>query len=455
MALKMHEKWSSRWGFMFAAMGAAVGLGNLWRFPFIAGENGGGAFVLVYVVFVFLLCIPIMVGELLLGRLGGESAVSTMRMLIARHKTSRLWNSIGWLSILIPFVGLSYYAIVAGWSFFYGAQAALGAFEGLDGSSSASLFGSLINRPWLMVGLHSLFIVLNIFIIGRGVKAGIEAASKILMPALFVLLILLVLYGAVAGDFARAYEFLLVPDFSKFSAHTLMAAMGQAFFSVAIGVGAMITYGAYLQEGTNLTKSAALICSADTIVAMLAGFAIFPIVFANGLAPTGGPPLIFITLPIGFGGIAGGQFLGVVFFVLLFFAAFTSSLGMLEPVVCWLEEHISGSRLKLAAIAGGAAWLVGLLPLLSFNELGGVRPLSWVGALADKSIFDSFDFIISTLLLPINGLLIALFAGWIIVREESQAHLGLAPTLYRYWHLALRIFAPLAVLAILWNGLVS
>lgn len=455
MASSVHEKWSSRWGFIFAAMGVAVGLGNLWRFPFIAGENGGGAFVLVYLFFVFLLCLPIMVGELLLGRLGGESAVGSMRALVSRHGSSKLWNAIGWLSILIPFAGLSYYAVVAGWAFFYGAKGAFGAFEGLDGPGSETLFGSLIAQPELMLLLHTIFITLNIFIVGRGVKAGVEAASKLLMPALFGLLLILVAYGAWAGNFAQAFDFLLVPDFSKLTAKGLMAAMGQAFFSVAIGVGAMITYGAYLKDETNLTKSAAVICSADTVVALLAGFAIFPIVFANDLALTGGPPLIFITLPIGFGAMPGGQILGFVFFLLLFFAAFTSSLGMLEPVVSWLEERIGGSRLKLAFIAGGAAWAVGLLPLLSYNLLSDVRPLSWITALADKSIFDSFDFIISTLLLPINGLLIALFAGWIISKQESQLHLGMGNALYKYWHLALRVFAPIAVLAILWNGLLS
>lgn len=448
-----HEKWSSRWGFLFAAMGVAVGLGNLWRFPFIAGENGGGAFVLAYIGFVFLLCMPIMVGELVLGRLGGESAVGSMRNLIAKRKASTAWGAIGWLSLIIPFLGLSYYSVVAGWAFFYGYEAAVGDFGGLDANASAAIFNGLIARPHLMLLVHTAFIAATVYVVGRGVKAGIEAASKILMPTLFILLLVLVIYGAVAGDVARALEFLLVPDFSKLTPTALMAAMGQAFFSVAIGVGAMITYGAYLNPGESLPRSAAIICTADTLVALLAGLAIFPIVFGSGLDPVSGPPLIFITLPVGFGQMPGGQVLGFIFFLLLFFAAFTTSIGMLEPVVSWLQEKIKGTRLKLAAIAGGAAWAVGILPLLSFNMLGDVRPFALLAPLADKSIFDSFDFIVSTLLLPINGLLIALFAGWIILKSDFIGEVRAGDILLKYWRFALKVIAPISVLAILWNGL--
>ncbi|MFZ5607986.1 MAG: sodium-dependent transporter [Pseudomonadota bacterium] len=453
MALAVHEKWTSRWGFLFAAMGTAIGLGNLWRFPFIAGQYGGGAFVLVYLGFVFLLCMPIMIGELMIGRLGGGSALGSMRRLIAQAKASALWQAIGWLSLLIPFVGLSYYSVVAGWAFFYGAEAALGDFSGLDGTGSAALFARFTAQPAMMLLVHSLFMAATIFIVGRGVAAGIESAAKRLMPALFILLLGLVIYNIFAGGFGEAFAFLFTPDFGKLSRAGVMAAMGQAFFSVAIGAGAMMVFGAYLGPRESLPRSAAIIIGADTAIALLAGLAIFPILFANDLALASGPPLIFITLPVGFGQMPGGQGVGLVFFVLLFFAAFTTAIGMLEPVVCWLEERLSWRRGALSLMAGGAAWALGVLPLLSYNLLQDLRPLAFMKALAAKSIFESFDFVIATLLLPVNGLLIALFAGWVIARQQSVNELRLGKTSYGYWRIAVRVLAPIAVLAILWHGL--
>lgn len=452
---KARKSWSSRWGFLFAAMGVAIGLGNLWRFPYIAGEYGGGAFVLVYIAFVFFICMPIMIGELTIGRLGGESAVGSIRRLITGAKANGAWRTIGWLSVIIPFIGLSYYSVVAGWAFFYGVEAAQGSFTGLDGASSAALFDMLMSRPALMIAVHGAFMAVTIFIVARGIKGGIETASKILMPTLFGLLLVLVVYNIFAGGFGRAVTFLFTPDFSKLTFPGVMAALGQAFFSVAVGVGAMITYGAYLDGKESLPQSALIIVASDTCVALLAGLAIFPILFANGLEPTSGPPLIFITLPVGFGQIFGGQYLGLLFFVLLLFAALTTSIGMLEPVVSWLEEKLAWPRWSLALLAGAGAWAFGLLPLLSFNVLSDVHPVPFVERMANFSIFDTVDFMISSLLLPFNGLLIALFAGWILTKAQTRAQTGLGGLPYFGWRFVVRFAAPAAVIVILWNGLVN
>ncbi len=446
-----NREWSSRWGFMLAAVGVAIGLGNLWRFPFIAGENGGGAFVLIYIIFVAVISFPIMAGELVIGKLGGASAVESMRRLTSDLQVSKFWSSIGWMSVLAPFVGLSYYAIVAGWSFYYIYAGASGQFSGLTAETSGALFGEFQNRIGLMSLVHFTFIAITVWIVGRGIKGGIEWATKLMMPLLFILLMILVVYGAFTEGFGRAVDFLFYPDFSQLNSKGVLMAMGQAFFSVAIGVGAMITYGAYLKSKTSLPRAAAFICTADTVVAVLAGLAIFPIVFSAGLSPAEGPELIFVTLPIGFGEMPGGQIIGPLFFILLFFAALTSSIGMLEPVVSWLEEKLTDMpRLGVAAIAGGAAGVLGLPSLFSFNILNDVRPMALIDGLADKSIFGTVDFAVSSIILPLNALLITLFAGWILKSKLTREILTFRKEGgYRYWQIIVRYLAPIAILIVL------
>ncbi len=450
-----HETWSSNRMFLLAAVGAAVGLGNLWRFPFVAGENGGGAFVLVYIGFVVFLCVPIMVAELAMGRRGRGSAISSMRKLSQEAGARPIWRSIGWLSIVIPLIGLSFYCVVAGWSIDYVFKAATNSFAQFDAEASQDMFDDLLQSPLRLLFFHTLFLASAVFVVARGVSRGIEVISKIMMPGLFILLVLLALNSIFNADIERGLEFLFRPDFSKLTAKVVFLALGQAFFSVAIGVGVLITYGAYVPENVSLPKAALTIGLVDALVALLAGIVIFPVVFSNGLDPAGGPGLIFVTLPLAFGNMAGGHIVGLLFFILLFFAAFTSVVGMLEPVVSWLEENRAYSRPKVAMFAGFCGWLLGIAAALSFNVWSEITVPDVIPLLEGKGIFDLLDFIVSNLLLPINGLLIALFAGWIMTREAIWQELGMSSVLlFQYGRFILRYVAPLVIGLIFYTSLV-
>ncbi len=440
-----HELWSSRSAFVLAAVGAAVGLGNIWRFPFIAGQNGGGAFVLVYVGFVLLLGIPIITAELAMGRRGGQSPVISMVNLVRQEGRSKAWQTIGWLSILIPLLGLTYYSVVAAWAIDFIFQSAAGSFIGFDGNASSAFFAELLASPWRMIFWHSIFMIVTILVVANGIRKGLERSVKIMMPALFMILLFMVGYAMIAADFKAGLEFLFTPDFSKLTLPIVLMALGQALFSLAVGVGAMMTYGAYLPKNVSLPWAGAIIGIVDTMVAILAGLAIFPLVLGYGLDPAEGPGLIFVTLPVAFGQMPGGMIVGALFFVLLTFAALSSSIGMLEPVVSWLVEHRGFKRPVMAISAGGLAWLVGLMVALSFNIWGDIRPLGMFAFFADKSIFDVVDFFVANILLPLNALLIALFAGWMMSRNSTLEELALPDgARYAYWRFILKYVAPIA-----------
>jgi len=451
--VSVHESWSSRSAFVLAAVGAAVGLGNIWRFPFIAGQNGGGAFVLVYVGFVLLLGIPIIIAELAMGRRGHQSPIVTMSNLARQENHSQGWQVIGWLSILIPLLGLTYYSVVAGWAVDYVFQAALGSFHGFNGEASGDFFAALLASPWRMVFWQTVYIGLTVFVVARGIRKGLERSVKIMMPALFMILLLMVGYAMVVGNFSAGVNFLFNADFSKLTLPIILMALGQALFSMAVGVGAMITYGAYLPKNVSLPWAGVIIGIVDTLVAILAGLAIFPLVLGYGLDPGEGPGLIFVTLPVAFGQMPGGSIVGSLFFVLLTFAALTSSIAMLEPVVSWLEEHRGFRRPHMAVLAGSLAWLVGLTIVLSFNLWNDFRPLGIIPFFAQKTIFDVMDFFVANIFLPINALLIAVFAGWMMSRQSTLDELGLPDRLYAYWRFIIRYIAPAAFVFIFYSSL--
>ena len=439
---------------MLAAVGAAVGLGNIWRFPYIAGQNGGGAFVLVYVGFVLLLGIPIIAGELAMGRRGQQSPVVSMSNLAHEAGRSQNWQVIGWLSILIPLFGLTYYSVVAGWAIDYVFQSGLGSFRGFDGQSSGAFFNDLLGSPLRMFFWHTIYIGLTIFVVAKGVRKGLERSVKIMMPALFVILLFMVGYAVFNADFGAGLGFMFTPDFSKLTIPIVLMALGQSLFSLAVGVGAMMTYGAYLPKNVSLPFAAAVIGVVDTLVAIFAGLAIFPLVLGYGLDPGEGPGLIFVTLPVAFGQMPGGAVIGCLFFVLLTFAALTSSIGMLEPVVSWLEEHRGFKRPVMAVSAGFLAWLVGLSISLSFNLWSDIRPLGIFQFFANKTIFDCMDFFVANIALPLNAFLIAVFAGWIMSRSSTLEELGLGDgAMYRYWRFILRYVAPVAFALIFYSSL--
>ena len=447
-----HSTWSSRPAFILASAGAAVGLGNLWRFPFVAGENGGGAFVLTYIAFVILLGIPIMMAELSIGRRGKQSPVWSMRYLSNAEGASKKWQIIGWLSIGIPLIGRSYYSVVAGWAIDYIAKAAMNSFYGFDGGRSEQTFNALLASPLHLVILHTLFIGSAVFVVSRGIHGGIERISKIMMPTLFVLLIIMVINSIVAADIEAGMKFLFSPDFSKLTPAAIVIALGQAFFSVAIGVGVLMTYGSYMPKQFSIATSATTIALADTLVALLAGLAIFPVVFQYGLNPGGGPGLIFVTLPVAFGQMPGGHVLGFLFFILLFFAAFTTAIGMLEPIVSWFQDR-GFSRPKMAIVSGATAWFMGLAAVLSFNIWSDVHLLSMIPLVSQKDIFELIDFVISNLMLPLNALLISVFAGWIMARQSTLDELQISDNwTYKYWRFSIRYIAPIAIAMICYSS---
>ncbi|MFQ5661505.1 MAG: sodium-dependent transporter [Gammaproteobacteria bacterium] len=450
----IHETWSSRLAFMFAAVGSAVGLGNLWRFPYITGENGGGAFVLVYIVCVIFLGIPLIMAELLIGRRGHQSAITSIRLLTRQENISRLWEALGWLSVIIPLIGLTYYSVVAGWGLAYVFETVAGRFIGISGRESNVIFTELTTNPIHMAFWHAVFTGVTIFIVARGVHRGLERASFIMMPALFVILVILVGYAAFATDFRSGFDFLFKVDFSKVNSEIVLMALGQAFFSLAVAVGVMMTYGAYLSKDVSIFRAASIIAFADTMVALFAGLAIFPVVFASGLIPGEGPGLVFVTMPVAFGQMPAGIVFGTLFFLLFCFAAITTGIGMLEPAVSWLEEHRGLKRSSMAVVTGTLCWALGLSSVFSFNIWSDFHPLSFIPKFADKTIFGLLDFILANILIPIGGLLIAIFAGWAMSRESTVDELGLTDgLLYKLWRFLVRYLAPVALMLILFANI--
>lgn len=445
LASPVQRKWSSPRAFILASIGVAVGLGNIWRFPFLAGENGGSAFVLVYIGFVLVIGLPLIMGELVIGRAGKASAIASMQKLVLEGGHSKFWLSIGWLAILIPLVALTYYSIVSGWALSYVFKASSGVFSGVDAQGSADLFAQLQSSFGTLVLWHTVNIALIVFIIARGLKNGLEMAVRIMMPLLFLALLALCAFALITGDAKAAINFLFAPDFSKLSFQAVLLALGQAFFSLAIGVGALITYGAYMGKDVHIPSAARTIVLADTGVAILAGLTIFPLVFAYGLQVSEGPGLIFVSLPIAFGQMPGGQVFASAFFVLLFGAAFTSSIAMLEPVVAWLEDR-GHSRPLMSMLIGFAAWAVGLLMAASFNHLADFHPLAFFAPFAELNLFRVADYLVSNIFLPLNALLLALFSAWIMARATVREQLGFRkPWAFVVWQTAVRYLVPLAI----------
>ena len=451
-----HSLWTSRWTFLFATAGAAVGLGNVWRFSFLTGQNGGAAFVLVYLAFVFVIGVPIIMAELAIGRMGRLSPIGSIKGIIQLQDASHFWQVIGKLSLVVPFIGFTFYSVVTGWTLYYAGQAITNAFKGVSSVEAQSLFEALTLSPMVTIILQGVVVVATAVIVGNGLRQGIERTTKIMVPGLGVILLLMVAYNVFAADMSSAIEFLFSPNFSELSVTSILLALGQAFFSVGVGVGFMMTYGAYLPKDISIPKAAFVIGSVDTGVALLAGLAIFPIVFATGLDPSEGPGLVFVTMPVAFSAMPFGYILGVTFFLLLFVAAYTTTIGMLEPVVAYLEERWNRGRLALAIWAGLVIWLIGILPALSDNVLADVKPLAFITGLADKSIFETFDFITASVLIPINAFLIALFAGWVVSVETFKSELGFrSDALFNVWIVLMRYMVPLAVLVITISGLLG
>ena len=441
----IHGEWSSRFAFILAATGSAVGLGNIWKFPYITGENGGGAFVIIYLLCVLLIGVPIMIAETMLGRRGRQSPINTMKTLAKEAGTDPSWKYLGWLGVIAGFLILSYYSVVAGWATAYVLKAVTGSFSSGDAMQIKLLFDDFIASPVQLVFWHSLFMFATMNVVMRGVQGGLEKAVRFLMPSLFALLILMVGYAMSTDAYQQGLSFMFNPDFSKVTGASILTAMGHAFFTLSLGMGAIMVYGSYLPKHISIAKTSMLIAGADTAVALLAGIAIFPIVFSNGLEASAGPGLIFQTLPIAFGNMTGGLIFGTLFFVLLVFAALSSSISLIEPAVAWLVENHQVTRKKACIWAGIVTWLLGLGSVFSFNIWADVKVF-------DRTFFDNIDYLTANLLLPIGGFFIAVFAGWVMNKKHSEAELEFQnPKAYQAWKILVCYVAPAAVFLVFLN----
>ncbi len=430
--------WKTRMGFILAASGSAVGLGNVWKFPYIAGENGGGAFVLVYLICIALVGLPIMLAEFTVGRKTNLNPVGAFQQL----KPGTAWVGIGFMGVLAGFLILSFYGVVGGWTLAYVVKSLAHSIEQFTSPTAAeTFFDSFIANTGQVILYHALFMGLTIAIVIKGVHGGIEKACDILMPTLVVMLVILMIRALTLDGAMDGIKFYLYPDFSKLNGQVVLLAMGQAFFSLSLGMGAMLTYGSYLPAKENLTTATLYVVLFDTLIALLMGMVIFPAVFAMGLEPTGGPGLVFIVLPAVFSGMPFGWIASIIFFGLLAIAALTSAISLLEVVAAYFIDQKKWGRKKAVLVMGGVIFALGIPSGLSFGLLADAK-------LFDMTFFENIDNIASNYLLPLGGMLTAVFVGWIwgtkkarqeIERHETTFHWG------TYWRFVIRYIAPVAV----------
>jgi len=435
----LHGHWSSRMAFILAVTGSAVGLGNIWKFPYVAGQNGGGAFVLVYLACVAIIGMPVMMSEILMGRRGRRNPIATMALLGAEEGKSRHWSLVGAMAVVAGVLILSYYSVVGGWTLFYVLKSGTGIFANAGPSEVTAVRDGFLGN-WSTVSLfHTIFMGLTIFVVARGVERGLEQAVRFMVPALLLLMVVLLGYSIASGHVDEGLAFMFTPDFDKLTWDSVLAAMGQAFFTLSIGMGAVMAYGAYLPEETSIFGASAAVAIADTMIAMLAGLVIFPLVFANNLDPADGPGLVFITLPLAFGQMPGGVFFSTVFFVLLTFAAWTSAISLMEPAVAWIMERFDRTRAQAAVMVGLLIWATGFGTVLSFNVLADFK--FWRG-----TIFENLDHLTINVMLPLGGMLIVIFAGWVMCRNSTADELGGKGAIFKLWRFLARVVAPIGIL---------
>ncbi|MGF1550172.1 MAG: sodium-dependent transporter [Sphingomonadaceae bacterium] len=461
------DHWSSRWAFILAAVGSAVGLGNLWRFPSEAGANGGGAFVIFYIFCVLLIGLPLLLSETLIGRHGQSSAVESVRNVARESRASGGWAALALVGMLAAYLILTFYSVIAGWVLYYigvfvsdflaavGNGTLLdGAFAGWSGDEVQGLLPALFENNAMMLALHALFMAITVYVVMRGVSGGIEKIAVWLMPAFFFLFLGITVYGAFTGAFAEALEFLFAFEPARLlHGPVMLSALGQAFFSLSLGSAVMITYGAYADRGVNLASTSATIAAADTSVAIIAGLAIFPIVFAAGLAADAGPTLMFQTLPASFQAMPAGSLIGLLFFVMVFFAALTSSVSLLDVATRWAIGQFGVRRFRAALILGVIAFLIGIFSALSFNVIAEWYPLQFIPIFEEQNFFGIVDRLSGQLLLPLSGLLTALFIGWIADRRLTDRENGISGGLHLFWRFLVAWLCPIALTLILVLGL--
>lgn len=438
----LHGNWSSKMAFVLAVTGSAVGLGNIWRFPYVAGENGGGAFVLVYLVCVIAIGMPVMMSEILIGRRGRRNPVATMELLGREEGGSGNWRFVGLMGVIGGIFILSWYSVIAGWTLSYIVKSASGVFVGASPGEVVEIHNAFKGSALQAGSVHTVFMAITVFVVARGVERGLEQAVRFMVPALLIMMLVLLGYAISSGSFAAGVEFLFTPKFEELQWSGVLAAMGQAFFTLSIGMGAIMAYGAYLPEETSINATSGTVVVADTAIAILAALVVFPLVFANNLNVEEGPSLVFQTLPLAFGQMPAGAIFSTIFFILLSFAAWTSAIGLMEPAVAYVMENWNKARSFAAMLIGVVIWVFGFGTVFSFSVWKDVTFFR-------GTIFDNLTFVTNDLLLPVGGLLIAVFAGWVMCRNSTADELGGAGTAYKAWRLGARVIAPVGIFVVL------
>ncbi len=426
------EGWRTRSGFILATVGSAIGVGSIWKFPYEVGANGGGAFVLVYLAGLCLVVVPLMLAEFAIGSRGRGDAMSSMELVAREESRSRRWRHFGLLGAAASFLILSFYAVVGGWTVEY---------------AVGDRFDSLLASPLRMAVYQGVFLVAVALIVVRGVQRGIESAMKILMPIMAVLLVALAVYSMAEGDAGETLRFLFVPDFDHLTGRGVLDALGLGFFSIGVGLGILMTYAAYSPPFADLKVVAVTSVAADTAVSLVAGLAVFPVVFANELDAAGGPGLVFESLPVAFAAMPAGRWVAVAFFALLAVAALASAVSMLEAVVAVANHRLGWSRRRSTVVGAGTCFVAGLATVLSFNEWQDVHLLSGIGRYSEATVYELLDDATSQLMLPLGGLAIAVFTGWVVSRRLLADQLDLEGRSLDGLRLMLRVVAPVTVAA--------
>lgn len=442
----MRDKWSSKLGFILAAAGSAVGLGNLWKFPYSASTNGGGAFVAIYIAFLIIIGCPLMLAGITLGR-------KTQLSVFGAYKSiNKNWSFVGTLGVICGFFILAFYSTVGGWVLYYLKNALLGGLNITDPNVLGEIFNSLMNSPVELILYQFIFMALTVSIVLKGISGGIEKASKVMMPALFIMLIIVAIRSLTLEGSIEGLKFLFVPDFSKINMEVIINALGQMFFSLSVGMGTMVTYGSYLDKKENILNTGVIVPALDTAVALIAGIAIIPAVFALGFEATEGPGLMFITLPAVFASMPMGSIFNIAFFLLVVFASLTSSISMLEVAVSYFVDEKQKSRVPTTLIIGLVIFALGIPASLSMGV--------WqdVGILGNLGFFDVYDKLTSNILLPTGAFLLCIFTGWIFKTEEAIKEIessGVKFKLASMWSVLIKYVVPVGVLIILINSYID
>ncbi|WP_223700511.1 sodium-dependent transporter [Sutcliffiella deserti] len=439
--MKQHEQWTSKLGFILAAAGSAIGLGAIWKFPYMAGTNGGGIFLLLFILFTLLIGAPMILAEFIIGRSTQKDAITSYKVLAKNSK----WHYIGVLGVVASFILLSFYSVVGGWIVAYLGKSFIGGLAHLSLEEYGELFGQTISSPYQILLAQFIFLLITVYVVQAGVQSGIEKASKILMPLLFIIFMILLARSITLEGAAEGVRFFLQPNFSLITPNTFLMALGQALFSLSVGISIMVTYSSYLSKGENLVKSAGSVVGLNILISLLSGLVIFPAVFALGLQPDEGPGLVFVILPAVFDQLPFGTIFLAMFLILLLFATLTSAFSILEIIVAVIVKDNQGKRRKTAWITGLIIFLLGIPSALSFGVLSNIR-------IADLGIFDMADFLVSNIALPLGAFMISIFVGYRIPKNILQDEFFQGSTLkksvFQVWYYLIRYLIPVAILIV-------